>query len=204
MTSLGAGIEVATPLSRSLNLRGRASFFDYAYGFGFDGADYSWALQFRTGQMNLDWFPFHGGFHISPGILIYKNQLSAAADVPAGNSFSLGQQTFTSSTTDPVHGSASLSYGKSLMPSIMFGWGNIIPRSGRHWSVPFEFGAAYTGHTTIQLNLQGTACASSYGCMSTSDPTIQQSIVEEESNLNESIKRLQAYPLLSTGFAYRF
>jgi len=51
--------------------------------------------------------------------------------------------------------------------------------------------------------LQGTACMQS-GCLSTSTPAIQQSILSEQNNLNESMKRLQAYPIISTGFAFRF
>jgi hypothetical protein len=89
------------------------------------------------------------------------------------------------------------------MPSLLFGFGNMIPRSGRHWSVPFEVGAAYMGHNAVQLNLQGTVCTQD-GCLSMSNPMIQQSLLLEQSNLNESIKRLQAYPILSTGIAYRF
>lgn len=173
------------------------------YDFGVDGANYNFDLHLRNGQVSVDWFPFHGGFHISPGVVIYKSQLSGAANVPAGNSFQLGNDTFTSSTTDPVHGDASLTFGRTLMPSIMFGFSNMIPRSGRHWSVPFEIGAAYMGHNSVHLNLQGTACVQ-YGCMSTSDPTIQQDVVAEQGNLNESIRRLQAYPIISTGFAFRF
>jgi len=203
MTSLGTGVEVATPLTRSLNLRGGTNFFNLGYGFGVDGANYNFDLHLRTGQASIDWFPFHGGFHISPGVLIYKSDLSGAANVPGGNTFQLGSSSFTSSTTDPVHGNASLTFGRTLMPSLMFGWGNMIPRSGRHWSFPFEVGAAYTGHNAVHLNLQGTACMPS-GCLSTSTPAIQQSILSEQNNLNESMKRLQAYPIISTGFAFRF
>jgi hypothetical protein len=203
ITSLGAGFQVATPLSRNFNLRGGANFFSFTYDFGTDGADYNFDLQLRSGQASLDWFPFRGSFHVSPGLIVYKSQLSGTATMPAGKSFLLGSESFTSSPTDPVHGDASLTFSRSLMPLLTFGLGNIIPRSGRHWSAPVEVGVAYTGHTSVALNLQGTACTQ-YGCLSTSDPRIQQNIVNEQNNLNESIKRLQAYPILSTGVAYRF
>jgi hypothetical protein len=202
-TSLGAGVELATPLSRTLNLRGGTSFFNMGYGFGDDGANYDFNLHLRTGRASIDWFPFHGGFHISPGVLIYKSQLSGTANVASGNSFELGNSTYTSSATDPVHGNASLSFSRTLMPALTFGWGNLIPRSGRHVSIPFEIGAAYMGHNAVHLALQGTSCMQA-GCLSTSDPTVQQNVLNEQNNLNESIKRLQAYPIISTGFSYRF
>ncbi len=203
LSPLGVGAEVATPLARSFNLRGAANFVNIGYGFSEDGANYEGEMHFRSGQAMLDWFPFHGAFHISPGVLIYRSQLFAAASVPAGAQFELGDNGFTSSPADPVHGSATLTFGRSLMPQIMMGWGNLLPRSGRRWSVPFEVGAAYMGHNLVQLNLQGTACVQ-YGCLSTSDPTIQQSIQAEQATFNEDLKRAQVYPILSTGFAYRF
>lgn len=202
-TSLGAGVEVATPLARTLNLRGGVTLFNFGYDFGVDGANYSFDLKLRTGYMSVDWYPFHGGFRISPGFLVFKSQLSGTANVPAGDGFQLGSVGFTSSVTDPVHGNASLTFSRTLMPSVTFGWGNMIPRSGRHWSFPFEVGAAYMGHNAVHLNLMGTACIQ-YSCMSTSNPTIQQNIQSEQDDLNESIKRLQAYPILSTGISYRF
>jgi hypothetical protein len=202
-TSLGLGGEVATPLTSTLNLRGGATFFNLGYDFGVDGTNYGFDLHLRTGQMSVDWFPFHGAFHISPGIMIYQSQVSGAASVPAGNTFQLGSATFSSSATDPVHGSASLNFSRTLMPTLMLGFGNIIPRSGRHWSVPFELGAAYMGHNAVQLNLQGTACIQ-FGCLSMGNSAVQQDVLSEQNNLNESIKRLQAYPIISTGVAYRF
>jgi hypothetical protein len=125
-------------------------------------------------------------------------------DVPAGSSFQLGPATFTSSPTDPIHGDASLTFSRTAMPLVMFGFSNMIPRSGRHWSVPFEVGAAYMGHNAVHLNLKGSACIDQVGCQSTSDPTIQQDVLDEQGNLNESIKRLQAYPIIATGFSFRF
>ena len=202
-TSLGVGGSVALPLTRTLNLRGNTNFFNMGYDFGVDGVSYAFELHFRTGQVNLDWFPFHGGFHVSPGILIYKSDLAGRASVPAGNGFQLGGVSFSSGATDAIHGGASLVFSRTVMPSLMFGFGNMIPRSGRHWSFPIEFGVAYMGHNQVQLDLEGTACVQS-GCLSTSNSLVQQSLSAEEGDLNESIKRLQAYPIISTGFAYRF
>ncbi len=205
MTSLGPGVEVAVPLTRSLNLRGGVNLVNMGYGFGVDGMNYNFNLHLNNGQASLDWFPFHNGFHISPGVLIYRSTLSGAANAPGGSTFSLGATSLTSSMTDPVHGDATLTFGRTLMPSVMFGFSNLIPRSGSHFSFPFEIGAAYMGHNQVHLNLKGSACIQGQGfCQNMSNPTIQQLVTLEQDNLNESIKRLQAYPILSTGFAVRF
>ena len=202
-TSLGVGGTIALPLTRSLNLRGNTNFFNMGYDFAVDGISYAFELHLRTGQVNVDWFPFHGGFHISPGVLIYKSDLAGRASVAAGNGFQLGGVSFTSGASDPIHGGASLVFSRTMMPSLMFGFGNMIPRSGRRWSFPIEFGVAYMGHNQVQLNLQGTACYQAT-CLSTASGSVQQDLNAEQGDLNESIKRLQAYPIISTGFAYRF
>jgi hypothetical protein len=203
MSTLGAGIELATPLSRSLNLRGGASLLDVTYPFSVDGTNYAGSAHFRSGQAMLDWFPFRSSFHISPGILIYHSLLSATASVPGGNNFELDTAAFTSSSMDPVHGSASLNFGRTIMPALTLGFGNLIPRSGRHWSAPFEVGGAYMGHNTVDINLLGTACTQ-LGCLNVTDPLIQQHVIAAQDDVNEAMKHFQIYPIVSTGFALRF
>jgi hypothetical protein len=67
------------------------------------------------------------------------------------------------------------------------------------------------GHPAVQLDLEGTACMQidqqgyqGTQCLSTSDPSIQQSVNAEQATLNEALKRLQVYPIVSLGFSYRF
>src|ERR1700722_11614278 len=54
--TLGAGAEVATPLSRSLNLRAGANFVQFQYSFAIDGINYRTGVSYSSGQMSLDWF----------------------------------------------------------------------------------------------------------------------------------------------------
>lgn len=201
--TLGLGGQIATPLMRNLNLRGGVDFFNFGYGFAQDGANYNGQLHLKSGLVSLDYYPFRFGFHISPGVLIFKSRVAASLSVPGGNTFSLGDNDFTSSQSDPVSGSGSVVFSRSIMPALTLGFGNMIAREGRHWSVPFEIGAAYTGHYTSQLNLSGSACTQGF-CMSTSSPMIQQSVVEEQNSLNESMKHYQIYPIITTGVSYKF
>ena len=202
--SLGFGVEVATPLSRSFNLRVGANLLNYTYTFGVDGMNYNTQILFNSGQVSLDWFPFHGGFHIGPGAVYFNNRLNALLSAPAGQTFELGDDTYTNSTTDPVHGSAAFSYGRKIAPAVVAGFGNILPRSGRHLSVPVEFGAAFLGSAQVKLALQGTACQSD-GCFNmATDPDYQYSLQQEQGDINETLKKFQVYPIFSTGLSYRF
>ncbi|MBB5316191.1 hypothetical protein [Tunturibacter empetritectus] len=202
--TLGAGAELATPLFRRFNLRSGVNFLAFAYPFGIDGVNYDANLHFRSSQSTLDWFPGGHAFHISPGILFSKNTVSSTATVPAGQSFTLGDQSFINSVGDPVHGNMSLAYPRNLSPLLLLGFGNILPRTSRRLSIPMEFGVAYTGAATINVNLTGTACTNQ-GCTSfASNSEAQASLTQEIKKINEDLKRVPVYPILSLGVAYHF
>jgi hypothetical protein len=167
--------------------------------------NYNAELDFRSGQFHLDWFPWHNGFHVSPGILyFFKDSVSAAATVPPGQPFQLNDQDFVNSVNDPVHGSASVTIPHSVAPMLTLGFGNLLPRSGRHFSVPFEIGVAYVGQTRVKVALSGTACTTD-GCVDmATDPATQNDLKQEVSDVNDDLSSFPIYPIVSVGFAYRF
>ena len=202
--TLGAGLEAATPLSRSFNLRIGANFIDWAYAFRIDGINYATNINFRSGQASIDWFPFHGSFHISPGVLYFRNGLAGSAAVPPGQPFTLSDTAYSNSVDDPVGGSASVAYPHHFAPSLMFGLSNIIPRNGRHFSMPFEFGAAFTQAPVMNVILDGTACTVQ-GCFNAgTDPGTQANLKQEISDINQTVGKISVYPIVSLGFAIRF
>ena len=201
----GVGFDLATPLARKVNLRGGASFFSYGHHFDEDGIGVDGTLNFRTVNASLDFFPFGGGFRISPGVVLYNgNHVMANASVPGGQSFTLNGVNYTSSTTDPVRGTFDVSFGHKVAPSLTVGFGNMIPRSGRHWSVPFEIGFEYIGAPLIALNLTGSACNSGFCASVQNDPTIKANVQKEQADLNSDISPLRFYPMASIGIGYRF
>jgi hypothetical protein len=202
--TLGAGAEVATPLSRSLNLRAGANFAQFRYSFAIDGISYYTGVDYRSGQMSIDWFPFHGGFHISPGFLYFSNGASGAAAVSPAESFQLDNVNYINSIDDPVGGNASFVYHHHIAPALMFGFSNIIPRDGSQFSVPFEFGVAYTGAPQMAVQLSGTACTLQ-GCFNAgTDPGTQQNLKQEVKDVDNTVNKVVVYPIASLGLAFRF
>lgn len=125
-------------------------------------------------------------------------------NVAGGNSFSLGDETYTSDPNDPVHGTEAVTFGRTFMPALTVGFGNMINRrESSHWSVPVDFGLAYTGQNSIKIGVGGSVCQQG-GCMSTSDPGVQQNVIQEQNDINESMKRFKIYPILTSGVSYRF
>jgi len=54
--------------------------------------------------------------YISPGFLYFKSRMSAPASVGPGQTFVLGTQTFLNSVDDPVNGTSSVIYPRTLSP----------------------------------------------------------------------------------------
>ena len=130
-STAGAGIEFATPVSRSFNLRAGFNTFAFNYPFSIDGVYYNARLHLQSSGTSLDWFPLHSGFHISPGILYVKNTLAAPASVGVGQAFELGKQPFINSVDDPVTGTSAVVVPRKFAPMLLFGFSNIIPRTGQ-------------------------------------------------------------------------
>lgn len=202
----GAGFDVATPLGLKFNLRGSGSFFSYNASFNEDGIPITGDLKFRTVNTSLDYFPFNNAFRISPGVTLYNgNQVSATAFIPGNDTFTLNDVDYYSDPTNPVNGAASLSFGKKVAPSLTMGFGNMIPRKGGHWSVPFEVGAEYLSKSPeITLNLQGNACQSGQGCGPINSGTNLQNVYAQENKINHDISVLRFYPIISLGVSYSF
>ena len=207
----GIGLDLAVPAAGRLNLRVGGSFYQYNPTLVVDGINVVGNLRLRSASVNLDTFPFGNAFRISPGVVVYNgNNISAVANVPAGRTFTLNGVSYTSSVTDPVTGNFGLSFGNKIAPSLTMGFGNMIPRKGGHWSVPFEIGGEFIGTApTISITLAGTACLTGSvppACASiATDPTTQKNLAAELVTLNGDIpSQLKFFPIVSLGVSYKF
>jgi hypothetical protein len=202
---LGIGVEGATPLSSRTNLRGGINLFSYSTTFSTDGINYAAALQLRSVDALLDWYPFKGSFHVSPGAMLYNgNQLKASTSVPSGEPFSLNGTYYMSASGNPVGGNASLKFSPAA-PMVVIGFGNLVPRT-KHISIPVEVGTVFSGTPHALLNLTGNICnPDGTNCRTiSSDPTVQENIAAQQAKFNKDVNAFKVYPVISLGFAYRF
>jgi hypothetical protein len=205
VSTLGAGLEVASPLTRKLNVRGGFNMMRLNHTFTDSGIQYNGQLQFQSAEAHLDWFPI-GGFHVSPGLLFYNgNQITANATVPGGQTFSVGGTSYESDPISPVTGTGKLNFVKTA-PSLMVGIGNLIPRSGRHYSFLFEVGAVYEGSARAALNLAGNVCdTSGLNCRAiSSDPTVQANVQAQQVKIQHDVNPYRFFPVVSLGVGFNF
>jgi len=202
----GIGFDVATPLARRFNLRGGASFFSYtnSTGFNVDGMDISGGFDLRTVNASVDYFPFGGSFHISPGLTLYNdNNFATTVSVPVTQTFTLNSVSYTA--TSSISGTLDVVLGNKVAPSLTVGFGNLLPRKGGHFSIPFEFGAEYVNTPTLNLNLNGTVCTATHSyCGSVNSGTAATDQKAEQSTLNNDLNALRFYPIVSIGVGYKF
>jgi hypothetical protein len=203
---LGLGVDVAVPIGAKVNLRGGVSAFDVNHDFDNDGITFAGNLKLRSVSAHLDWFPFGGGFHLSPGVMLHNgNEASANALVSGGDEFDLGNERFLSDPSDPVSATVTASFAKRIAPSVRLGWGNIVPRGNRRWSVPFELGVVFSSAPTAALNLGGGACATNgTNCRSVNDAQLQADIQDEQDQINDDLSVLTVIPVVSLGFSIKF
>lgn len=205
----GAGFDVATPLARHFNLRAGADFFSYSDTFTEQGATVDASIQLRSGHVNLDWFPFRNGLRVSPMMNFANNNKGRATVlVPSGSDITLNGEDYISSLTDPLHGSGSVDFRKTS-PGLTVGWGNIVPRSKKHFSFPVELGFYYVGQPSLKIAFTGSACdptqPPSIGCQSVdSDASFQASLEAFRARNEHNLSYASFFPVFTTGVGYRF
>ena len=212
VSPLGLQLAATTNVSKNLNLRATGNFFNYSTNFNSSGISATGKLSLASMGVAVDYYPLHLPIRISPGLLLYNgNQLTATANVPGGDSFTLNGQNYYSATSNPLNGTGTLALNTNKAAfTITTGWGNQIPRKG-HLSFPFEIGIAVVGAPTVNVNLGGTVCLdqaqTECANLQGNNPianNFQTNLTAQVAKWNSDLKPLTTYPIISGGVAYSF
>jgi hypothetical protein len=216
-STLGFGVEAATPLTWRTNLRVGYNYLNYSPS-GLDITQdeltlNSAKLALRSATANVDLFVL-GPMHISPGLLFYNtNQITAVASPAAGSVFTFNGTSYVVNVPNQLTGTAKLDLG-GVAPELLIGFGNMVPRGHHNLSFHFEFGAVYQGTPKVALNLAGQVCTPLFNgstvtgsnCQDVaSNPTVQANIKAEQDNFNnnKTLKYFKYYPVVSFGLSYK-
>jgi len=131
----------------------------------------------------------------------------------------LNGQDFYSATANTVTGATPLIVNgvlglNTIKPAatISFGFGRFIPRSNRHWSFPSEFGIAYTGAPSVNVNTSGWVCMdpAQTQCSNLSSTTnsvaiqFNDALQSQLTKWRKDLSVVRIYPLFSYGVVYSF
>jgi hypothetical protein len=204
--TLGVGLAAAVRVHSKVNIRGQFNFLSLSHDFENtdDNITLNGDLKFRSVNAFVDYFPFGGGFHISPMFQISNtSKVTLAATLAGGKKFDVDDVEYMSSPTNPVKvaGGVTLKSGK---PGVVIGWGNI---AGHHRvTVPFELGVVFSSAPVGTMSFTGTICQTNgTNCRDAgSDSTFQARVKNEEADLNDTLRPFRFYPVLSLGLSFRF
>ncbi len=201
---LGVGAEVATRVTHRSNLRAGYNVMGYSASFDKDGATYSGHLSMRTIEAHYDFFPWARSFHISPGMLAFLGDpVTANAFLGPNQSVTFGGTDYVSDPNNPARVTGKAKFNQ-VAPMITVGFGNLVHRDSKRFSIPFEIGLAFQGAPKAMLNVSGNLCDSNGVCQPASNPAIQQNIVAEQNKLSNDVRAFKMYPIISVGFGYKF
>ena len=211
ISTLGINLMAATNLNRYMNLRASGNVFQYTdSSISTNGFNVDANLNLASMGASVDIYPFPDhGLRFSPGVLFYNaNAATATFAVQGGTSFTLNDTTYYASSSNPVMGNGSLGLN-STKPAftITAGWGNMIPRSGGHFSFPFEVGVALIGAPTLNIALtSGQVCdAQGQNCVNVAtDADVQSNLQQQIAKDKSDLEPLKTYPIVSVGVAYSF
>jgi len=204
-STLGAGIEVATAVSRTENVRAAFNYFNYSQGFSKDGIAYNGTLKLESGEVLFDQY-LGKIIHFSPGLMFYDgNKGTGTAVAPGGSSFTLGGVTLYSDPANQVNGTGQIS-ARKVAPEFLIGVGNLLPRGKTHFSVNFELGVVFQGSPSATLNLAGNGCTSpGTNCQNiATTPSLQADVQSEQTKINNSLSVFKYYPVVRLSFGYKF
>ncbi len=211
ISPLGVNVQAATILNRYMNARVvgnilRLNVNDISTsGFNIDAK-----LDMASAGASLDVYPFpRHGLRISPGVLFYNTSSARGLfTAQGGTSFSLNGYDYYSSASDPVQGTGFLGlHSQNPALTLTAGWGNTIPRNGKHFSFPVEVGVAFIGTPTVAVNLtSGQVCdANGLNCVEVAtDPDVQSNLALQVAKYQNDVNPLKTYPIASFGVAYSF
>ncbi len=217
---LGIAIRGATVITEYFDARIDGNFFSYKPKFQINGFDAVTNFHLASIGAKLDWYPTNSVWRISPGIMLYNgNEFSAILTAYSGSSFDFNCKNYSSADTNkfsgatPVSGTVALGLNRNKPAfTITGGFGRFIPRSHRHWSFPGEFGVAFTGAPTLNINLTGWVCTDKkeLNCSDLSNMANPVAI-QFNNSLNAALTRwrrslssVTVYPIFSTGVMYSF
>jgi hypothetical protein len=216
---LGIGVDLTTNLNGHLNLRASGSYFSQPIHFTTNGFHADAELKLASTRASVDIYPFHRGFRISPGVMLYnQNRITATDTIASGTSFTLNDDTFYSANANtatgatPVNGSALLNLHATRPAfTITGGWGNPLARNG-HWSFPVEVGVALVGAPALNVKLAGWACHDQAQTQCTDISNLNNPIaVQVQNDLQAEIGKwtkdldpLKTYPIINAGVSYSF
>ena len=153
-----------------------------------EGIDYDASGKISRFALLADWHPGGGGFRVTGGVNVNNSALDLVA-LPAGNSITLGGQTFPVTSADRFD--ATIDFPR-VTPYIGIGWGSVGRDSG--WHLTADLGISI-GRASLSARVSGQLAQV---------PGIDAAVDRELAELRDGVGKVRAIPQFTLGIGYRF
>lgn len=197
VSTLGIGASVTKSLTSNLNARVGLNALSLDVG-GYqkrqNEVTYDANLNLLNVSTLVDYHPFKNlGFRVSGGLVFNNNNVEGKAKINDGTVFEYDGNTYTNKDIASLKGK--VSFPNNVAPYLGIGWGNAV-KSGNRWGFAVNLGVMFTGSPQVDLepNIVNESLRSQ----------ITQDLQVEKQELEDDLKGLSIYPVLSLGVSYHF
>jgi len=186
ISTLGAGIDYAFPVSQSVDARIGFNTFSYNISQNSNGTNFNGKLNLGSLAALADWHPWDSSFRVTGGLLYNNNKFSLTA-TPTGGNVTVGGTVYTTAQAGTV--SSTVDFGK-LAPYAGFGWGSAPKDTGLSFAA--DIGIMFQGSPRANVTATGNFAG------------LATSVAQANADLNASLRSFRYYPVVSIGLGYSF
>lgn len=189
----GLGIGVAFGMTDSIDARIGMNSLKGSGSFNGDSLTTDATLTFNNLGLYGDYYPFGGGFRLTGGVQTGKN----AVDIKGkfSGTVTVNGNTYAAAPGDSIDGKIDLG---STAPYIGLGYSSRGDQSSAGLSLNFDLGVRMG---TADVSLQATG----FNSLSAAQRTqLNADLTKERAKLEDDVKVLKTYPVLSLGLSYRW
>lgn len=179
LSSLGYGAELGYRFNDQFALRAGANIGSIDANAVDTGTNFNYNMTFNNIPVMLDWFVAGGAFRITGGLVSNNNILTGTAN----GVIDIGSTTYTGSASTETRFAKTSSY-------FGIGWSG-VPSTTRGFGISFDLGILFQGSPTTTIT-------------STSQPVSPADIAAQEATINENLKNLKYWPVVSLEIGYTF
>ena len=209
---LGLGVSVGTGLGDHFNVRGVYNGYSVSRDFDDDKGRYDGKVRLRSYGVLGDYHPFQGVFRLTAGLLSDGNQVTVVGKATSSGEYDVGDCTYVSSTTDPLHLDGKVDF-RNLAPYFGFGWGGNMNAAPGFFGT-FDLGVMFAGNGRVALTAGGSAHAkpgSAPSCGSqvtdtpvAGDPNFQAELDKARNEVQDNADKAKLWPSIQFGLGWRF
>lgn len=189
----GVGLGVAFGLNESFDARVGMTSLKLNRSFKGDTLDTDAQLKFNNIGVYGDYYPFGGGFRLTGGVQMGQNKVDLKSKL--NGSVTVNGNTYTGAAGDSINGQ--LDFG-STAPYLGLGYSSRSNQTNTGLSLNFDLGVRM-GKADVALQANGFNNLSP-----TQRAQLDADLAKERAKLQDDVKVLKTYPVLSLGLSYRW